>query len=235
VPHSGFTIGENLRNRLKLEKSGARPRDAARLATWVGRCQKPRPMRDDGAQPMVFQPRGPLRGTPRVPGDKSISHRALMLAAMAAAEAGSLGLSDGERRRFDRRGAARDGRPDRAGRRRAGQVDGVGVGGLLQPEGALDMGNSGTSARLLMGLVASHPITADLHRRRLALAAGRWSGWRRRSADRRRLSASPGGRLPLTCAALPGRAGTHRLAVAVGTGQIGACCSPASTFRASPA
>ncbi len=39
-------------------------------------------------------------------------------------------------------------------------VDGVGTGGLLQPEGALDMGNSGTSARLLMGLVASHPIAA---------------------------------------------------------------------------
>ncbi|WP_438521827.1 hypothetical protein, partial [Enterobacter hormaechei] len=38
-------------------------------------------------------------------------------------------------------------------------VHGVGVGGLLQPEGALDMGNSGTSTRLLMGLVASHPIT----------------------------------------------------------------------------
>ncbi len=39
-------------------------------------------------------------------------------------------------------------------------IDGVGVGGLLQPQGALDMGNSGTSTRLLMGLVASHPITA---------------------------------------------------------------------------
>jgi len=39
-------------------------------------------------------------------------------------------------------------------------VDGVGAGGLLQPEGALDMGNSGTSARLLMGLVAAHPIAA---------------------------------------------------------------------------
>src|SRR3546814_6124103 len=38
-------------------------------------------------------------------------------------------------------------------------VDGVGVGGLLQPEAALEMGNSGTSTRLLMGLVATHPIT----------------------------------------------------------------------------
>ena len=40
------------------------------------------------------------------------------------------------------------------------RVHGVGVGALLQPQGALDMGNSGTSTRLLMGLVASHPITA---------------------------------------------------------------------------
>src|SRR5258708_39458432 len=39
-------------------------------------------------------------------------------------------------------------------------IGGVGVGGLLQPEQALDMGNSGTSTRLLMGLVASHPVTA---------------------------------------------------------------------------
>ena len=87
------------------------------------------------------------------------------------------------------------------------QVDGVGVGGLLQPAGALDMGNSGTSTRLLMGLVASHPITAtfigdaSLSKRPMGrvieplslMGAG--------------FAAAPGGRLPLTmtgrCPAVP--------------------------------
>jgi 3-phosphoshikimate 1-carboxyvinyltransferase len=86
-------------------------------------------------------------------------------------------------------------------------VDGVGTGGLLQPEGALDMGNSGTSARLLMGLVASHPIEAvftgdsSLSRRPMERVA---APLRRIGAE---VVAAPGGRLPLTvrglCPAVP--------------------------------
>jgi 3-phosphoshikimate 1-carboxyvinyltransferase len=86
-------------------------------------------------------------------------------------------------------------------------VDGVGAGGLLQPEGALDMGNSGTSARLLMGLVASHPITvfftgdSSLSRRPMERVAG---PLRRVGAE---VVAAAGGRLPLTvrglCPAVP--------------------------------
>ena len=86
-------------------------------------------------------------------------------------------------------------------------VDGVGVGGLLQPETALDMGNSGTSTRLLMGLVASHPITAtfigdaSLSKRPMARVIEPLS---QMGAD---ITASPGGRLPLIvrglCPAVP--------------------------------
>jgi 3-phosphoshikimate 1-carboxyvinyltransferase len=54
-------------------------------------------------------------------------------------------------------------------------INGVGVGGLLQPETALDMGNSGTSTRLLMGLVSSHAITATLSAMP-ACRSARWAG-----------------------------------------------------------
>src|ERR1044071_8056019 len=94
-------------------------------------------------------------------------------------------------------------------------VDGVGTGCLLQPENALDMGNSGTSARLLMGLVASHPITASftgdssLCRRPMDRVIAPLASI---GADFR---ASPGGRLPLIlrglCPAVPA---THRLTIA---------------------
>lgn len=107
----------------------------------------------------AFVPRGPLLGTAQIPGDKSISHRALMLAALAVGESRIAGLSDGADveatiAALEAMGAkiSRDGAMCR--------VQGVGVGGLLQPEGALALGNSGTSARLLMGLAASHRLKA---------------------------------------------------------------------------
>ncbi|MBY6217503.1 3-phosphoshikimate 1-carboxyvinyltransferase [Qipengyuania aquimaris] len=106
-----------------------------------------------------FTSRGPLTGRIRVPGDKSISHRALMFGALAVGRSRISGLLEGE-----------DVLATAAALRAMGAtiekdlddwiVDGVGVGTLLQPDGALDMGNSGTSTRLLMGLVASHGITA---------------------------------------------------------------------------
>ncbi len=86
-------------------------------------------------------------------------------------------------------------------------IHGVGVGGLLQPEGALDMGNSGTSTRLLMGLVASHAVTAtftgdaSLSKRPMGRVTEPLSLM---GAD---ITTSPGGRLPLMirgmCPALP--------------------------------
>ncbi len=106
-----------------------------------------------------FTPAGPLTGRIRVPGDKSISHRALMFGALAVGRSRISGLLEGE----DVLATAAALRAMGAQIERAGDdwvVDGVGVGGLLQPDAALDMGNSGTSTRLLLGLVASHAITA---------------------------------------------------------------------------
>jgi 3-phosphoshikimate 1-carboxyvinyltransferase len=111
-------------------------------------------------RPVTFRSSGPLRGTVRVPGDKSISHRSLMLSALAVGESRITGLLEGE----DVLATAAAMRAMGATIERTGEgswtVYGVGVGGLMQPAGALDMGNSGTSTRLLMGLVASHRLTA---------------------------------------------------------------------------
>ncbi len=110
--------------------------------------------------PRRFAATGPLRGRIRVPGDKSISHRALMFGALAIGETRVTGLLEGE----DVLATAAALRAMGAAIEREGNgtwaIHGTGVGGLLQPRTALDMGNSGTSTRLLMGLVASHGITA---------------------------------------------------------------------------
>jgi len=106
-----------------------------------------------------FLPSGPLGGTLEVPGDKSISHRAVMFGALAVGETRVTGLLEGE----DVMATAAAMRAMGAQIEKAGEewrIHGVGVGGLLAPQGALEMGNSGTSTRLLMGLVASHGITA---------------------------------------------------------------------------
>jgi len=141
---------------------------------------------------------GPLRGTVRVPGDKSISHRAVMFAGLAVGTSRLSGLLEGE----DVLATAAAMRAMGAGVERLDpgewRVDGVGVGGLLQPDAALDMGNSGTSTRLLMGLVASHRVTAtftgdaSLSRRPMNRVIEPLS---RMGAD---ISGYPGGRLPLT-------------------------------------
>jgi len=111
-------------------------------------------------RPRRFLPAGPLKGRIRVPGDKSISHRSIMLGALAVGETRVTGLLEGE----DVLATAAAMRAMGASVERldSGEwvINGVGVGALLQPETPLDMGNSGTSTRLLMGLVASHPITA---------------------------------------------------------------------------
>jgi 3-phosphoshikimate 1-carboxyvinyltransferase len=107
-----------------------------------------------------FSKSGPLTGVITVPGDKSISHRSIMFGGLAVGETRIEGLLEGE----DVLSTAAAMRAMGAGIERDDQgiwtVNGVGVGGLLQPKQALDMGNSGTSTRLLMGLVATHPIMA---------------------------------------------------------------------------
>ncbi|MGE7207023.1 3-phosphoshikimate 1-carboxyvinyltransferase [Sphingomonas sp. NPDC019816] len=148
-------------------------------------------------QPRTVRAAAALRGTIAVPGDKSISHRSLMLSALAVGESRVEGLLEGE-----------DVLATAAAMRAMGAdivrqddgvwvIHGVGVGGLLQPEVALDMGNSGTSTRLLMGLVASHPITAtfigdaSLSKRPMGRVIDPLSQMGAQFQD------TPGGRLPL--------------------------------------
>lgn len=106
-----------------------------------------------------------LAGTIRVPGDKSISHRALMFGALAIGETQITGLLEGEdvlntAKAMRALGASVE-RVEGSGEASSTWVvRGRGVGGLLEPDGVLDMGNSGTGARLLTGLLASHPMTA---------------------------------------------------------------------------
>ena len=162
-----------------------------------------------------FQPSGPLRGTLKVPGDKSISHRALMLSALAVGTSNISGLLEGE----DVLATAAAMRAMGAHIERNGEgiwtVHGVGVGGLMQPSGALDMGNSGTSTRLLMGLVASHRLTAtfigdaSLSKRPMGRVIDPLS---QMGAE---FTASPGGMLPLMVRGLvPAIPISYRLPVA---------------------
>ena len=104
-------------------------------------------------------PLGPFTSYISVPGDKSISHRALMFGALAVGRTRVTGLLEGEDV-LSTAAALRAMGVNISQDREGWLIDGVGVGGLLQPETALDMGNSGTSTRLLMGLIASHGITA---------------------------------------------------------------------------
>lgn len=99
-----------------------------------------------------------LKGQCSLPGDKSISHRALMLGALAVGRTHITGLLEGED--VHATAAALSAMGVGIRRESPGQwvVDGVGVGALQTPDNILDMGNSGTSTRLLMGLVASQPI-----------------------------------------------------------------------------
>jgi 3-phosphoshikimate 1-carboxyvinyltransferase len=98
-----------------------------------------------------------LRGTVRVPGDKSISHRALMLGALASGRTRIRGLLQGEDVLNTGRALAAMGCPVRPVED-AWEVLGRGVGGLAAPAGPLDFGNSGTGVRLMMGVVAGNDI-----------------------------------------------------------------------------
>ncbi len=105
---------------------------------------------------------GGLEGTLRIPGDKSISHRALMLGAMAIGESRIAGLLESEDVMATARALGAMGVGITRDEDGTWRVSGVGVGGLDSPEDVLDCGNSGTTTRLLMGLLASQPLRAML-------------------------------------------------------------------------
>ena len=149
-----------------------------------------RPMR-------AARPAAPLAGTLTVPGDKSISHRALMFGAMAVGETRITGLLEGEdvlRTAAAMRALGAEVVQDGPGTWR---VSGRGVGGLTEPADVLDMGNSGTAARLLAGILASHPFfsvmtgDASLRRRPMRRVTDPLA------ASGARFSSREGGRLPL--------------------------------------
>ena len=112
-------------------------------------------------RPLVSRkPAKPLTGSITVPGDKSISHRALMFAALAIGETCIEGLLEGEdvlRTAAAMRALGAEVVQGAPGRWR---VAGRGIGGLVEPADILDMGNSGTAARLLCGILASHDLFA---------------------------------------------------------------------------
>ena len=124
--------------------------------------------------PMTSRKSGPLKGIANVPGDKSISHRSLILGAMAVGETRIEGLLEGQ----DVLDTAKAMRSFGATVTDHGggnwSVNGVGVGGLCEPETVIDCGNSGTGVRLLMGAMATHPISvtftgdASLNKRPMA-------------------------------------------------------------------
>src|SRR5690349_23074935 len=153
------------------------------------------------ATPLESRASGPLSGQVRVPGDKSISHRALILGALAVGETRISGLLEGE----DVLNTAKSMRALGAKVERTGpfawKVNGVGVGGFAQPASPLDFGNSGTGCRLVMGAVAGCPVTATFD----GDASLRSRPMRRildpvKQIGARALASAEGVRLPLTLA-----------------------------------
>ena len=149
------------------------------------------------ARPTVARRRGPLAGAIRVPGDKSISHRALMLGALAIGRTDITGLLEGEDVLATATALNALGASVTRGGNGRWTVDGIGVGALAEPEDLLDLGNSGTAARLLLGMLATHPITAfvtgdaSLRRRPMGRVVEPLSRFGARFVSRE------GGRLPL--------------------------------------
>ncbi|MFE3836693.1 3-phosphoshikimate 1-carboxyvinyltransferase [Pseudogemmobacter sonorensis] len=150
------------------------------------------------AQPMISARSGPLSGVAAVPGDKSISHRALIFGAMAVGETRISGLLEGQ----DVLDTAKAMRALGAEVTRLGEgawsVHGVGTGGFSEPSDLIDCGNSGTGVRLLMGAVATTPISvtftgdASLRKRPMGRVTDPLSLFGARAFGRK------GGRLPMT-------------------------------------
>lgn len=148
--------------------------------------------------PMTSPPCGPLKGSAAVPGDKSISHRALILGALAVGETHITGLLESQ----DVLDTATAMRAFGAEVVQIGpgewRVHGVGVGGFAEPDQVIDFGNSGTGVRLVIGAMATSPITAtftgdgSLRSRPMARITDPMAQFGARAYGR------SGGRLPMT-------------------------------------
>ncbi|UWQ40859.1 3-phosphoshikimate 1-carboxyvinyltransferase [Leisingera aquaemixtae] len=148
--------------------------------------------------PMTSHRSGPLKGVAEVPGDKSISHRSLILGALSVGETKISGLLEGE----DVLDTAKAMQAFGAEVVNHGggnwSVFGVGVGGFAEPDNVIDCGNSGTGVRLIMGVMATSPITAtftgdaSLNKRPMARVTDPLALFGTQSVGR------SGGRLPMT-------------------------------------
>ena len=147
---------------------------------------------------MISHKCGPLSGEAHVPGDKSISHRSLILGALSVGRTEVFGLLEGQ----DVLDTAKAMRAFGATVEQHGighwTIDGVGVGGFSEPDNVIDCGNSGTGVRLIMGAMATSPITvtftgdASLNKRPMARVTDPISLFGAQSFGRQ------GGRLPMT-------------------------------------
>ncbi len=110
--------------------------------------------------PMSSHACGPLKGEAHVPGDKSISHRSLILGAMCVGETVVTGLLEGEDVLDTAKAMRSFGADVTCDADGTWRVRGVGVGGFAEPDHVIDCGNSGTGVRLIMGAMATCPIVA---------------------------------------------------------------------------
>ncbi|MEM8731278.1 MAG: 3-phosphoshikimate 1-carboxyvinyltransferase [Pseudomonadota bacterium] len=148
--------------------------------------------------PMTAYPSGPLAGTAEVPGDKSISHRALILGALSVGETKISGLLEGQDVLDTAKAMQAFGAEVIQHGPGRWSVHGVGVGGFAEPAQVIDCGNSGTGVRLIMGAMATSPIAAtftgdaSLNKRPMARITDPLALFGAQSHGR------SGGRLPLT-------------------------------------
>lgn len=118
-------------------------------------------MHDQKPKPLTAHRSGALSGRVRVPGDKSISHRALMFGALASGITRITGLLEAEDVINTAKAVSALGAPAEK-RGQVWEVRGRGVSGLKQPDGPIDFGNSGTGSRLMMGVIAGNDITVRM-------------------------------------------------------------------------
>ena len=140
---------------------GPRSRQTAREGTVILASSGNSVTHAGPATPLAAHSSGPLKGRIRVPGDKSISHRALMLGALATGRTTIRGLLESEDVINTARAVTALGAPA-AKHGDVWEVLGRGTGGLAQPEAPLDFGNAGTGSRLMMGVIAPHDIAVTM-------------------------------------------------------------------------
>ena len=151
--------------------------------------------------PMISHASKPLTGIAEVPGDKSISHRSLILGAMAVGETRITGLLEGEDVLDTAKAMRAFGAEVTRDESGTWHVHGVGAGGFAEPGNVIDCGNSGTGVRLIMGVMATSPITvtftgdASLNKRPMARVTDPLALFGAQAVGR------SGGRLPMTIVA----------------------------------